>query len=54
MKEKNILVIKGTENQSIVAKILYESGYTVRQVIYTPKESKTKQKALEYWKGEKE
>lgn len=50
--ERNILIIKGTDDQETVAKILYKNGYTVRQTTYTPKGSKTKVKALEYWKGE--
>lgn len=50
--ERQILIIKGNEAQSVVARILFESGYTVRQITVTPKNSKTKTKALEYWKGE--
>lgn len=50
--EKQILIIKGNDDQETVARILYKNGYTVRQAIVIPKNSKTKVKALEYWKGE--
>lgn len=55
MEEKRqILTIKGNDDQETVAKILFKNGYTVRQITYTPKNSKTKVKALEYWKGEEQ
>lgn len=50
--DKFILLIKGNEDQEIVAKILYKNGYTIRQITVTPKNSKTKVKALEYCKGD--
>lgn len=35
--ERQILYIKGTENQNTVAKILFENGYTTRLVTRTQK-----------------
>lgn len=53
MEEKRqVLIIKGNDDQETVAKILYKNGYTVRQTTIQPKNYKTKVKALEYWKGE--
>ena len=52
--EKQILFIKGTENQNTVAKILFENGYTVKLTMAAPNNSSKKIKALEYWRGEKE
>lgn len=51
-EKRQILTIKGNDDQETVAKILFKNGYTVRQITCTPKNSKTKVKALEYWKGE--
>lgn len=51
-EKRQILIIKGNEDQETVAKILFKNGYTVRQITYMAKGSKTKVKVLEYWKGE--
>lgn len=48
------LIIKGVENQNTIAKILFENGYTVKLVTTTMPNSKTKVKAVEYWKEGKE
>lgn len=48
--EHEKLFIKGIENQNTIAKILFENGYTVRLVTTTIPNSKTKVKAVEYWK----
>lgn len=50
--DQQILFIKGNDDQETVARILYKNGYTIRQTTIQPKGSKTKVKALEYWKGE--
>lgn len=50
--ERQILYIKGTENQNTVAKILFENGYTTRLVTRTQKNKNTKIKAIEYWRDE--
>lgn len=52
--EKQILFIKGTENQNTVAKILFENGYTTRLVTRTYPNKSVKVKAIEYWKDEEQ
>lgn len=50
--DKQVLIIKGADNQSKVAQILFENGYTVRLTTVTPDNASRKIKALEYWKNE--
>ena len=50
--DKQILFIKGNDDQETIAKILFKNGYTVRPTTVLPKNSKTKVKVIEYWKEE--
>ena len=50
MKEQ--IEIKGEEDRAMVAKILFNNGYTVRKVAVLKPNSKTKTTVLEFWKGE--
>lgn len=50
--EKQILFIKGDKDKEEMAVILFRNGYTISPKTVLPKNSKTKVKVIEYWKGE--